>query len=115
VVESPRIGHAPPQHRLKRWPDEALMEGWFPQRSGEPVGCSVAKAAESRAERNDRSPSARTDELASGCSSTTNAQGKTPQHGSAVTRRVDAGRPAVPVRRGVCLDLLLHGRQHEAS
>ena len=27
--ETPRIGYAPPQYRKKRWPQEALMGGWY--------------------------------------------------------------------------------------
>ena len=29
--KSPRIGYAPPENRMKLWPEEARIAGWFPQ------------------------------------------------------------------------------------
>ena len=28
--KSPPVGYAPPEYRMKPWPDEALIAGWFP-------------------------------------------------------------------------------------
>ena len=45
-VQSPCQGYAPPQYRTKRWPTEALMEGWFPCEPGEQIHLRIAEAAE---------------------------------------------------------------------
>ena len=43
--ESPRIGYAPLESRIKRWAKESPIEGWFPPRSGERQSCNVDRDA----------------------------------------------------------------------
>jgi len=110
MVESPRKGYAPPQYRMKQWPKEAQMEGWFPPESGEQACLQVAEAAESRADREDRSPSVPPDGPTVERSPLRTARGLAPQRTSPGRRGVDAGRQTVPATGKVSLDILLHGR-----
>ncbi len=106
VTEVPRIGYAPSDYRMKPWPKEVLMEGWFPL-AGEPKGLDVVRRA------NEADSQTRFDPVwarRSLCSCRLHRD-----HGSRCTSRLgaDAGGQdhASFVRRtgNICLDLPFHG------
>ena len=110
-VESLRIGYAPPNDRLKRWPDEALMEGWSLLEGGGQTCLRIAEAAE-------RQPTL-ADDLAGGLPDDPAATLRRPERkqtsdseGHALPDgKVDAGRKTVPVTGEVSLDVLLYGKR----
>ena len=108
--KSPPIGHAPPQYRTKRWPEEAPMEGWFPLECGERACLQIAGAAESRTKRVDRSWRAAPEEPTAKLSPSRTTRRTAPPRTSSVTRGVDAGRQAVPALGKVSFDIPLYGR-----
>jgi hypothetical protein len=109
VVETPRISHAPPQYPTKRWLDEARMERWFPLTRGEHACWQLAEAAERRATWTDRSRRAPPDDPPAELPPS-KTRGNTPPRPSSVTRRIDAGRQAVPASGEVSLDIPLYGK-----
>ena len=111
VAESPRMGHAPPRYRRKRWPSEALMEGWFPLRSGEHVSLPIAKAAGSRERADDRISKAWPAEPVAALSHSGVPSRVAAGHRAAMKSRVDAGChcTCMPATLEVSLDILLHG------
>lgn len=112
AVESPRIGHAPPQHLRKRWPLEALMEGWFPLRSGEHASLPIAEVAGSRENTDDRIQRALPADPAAVLSRPRTQSRVAAVHRAAMRRGVDAGChcTCMPATVKVCLDIRLHGR-----
>ncbi len=105
-----RVGHAPPQYRTKRWPEEALMEGWFPRECGEHCCLQFAEVVEGRTIRNERFRRATPDEPSARLCLSTMTRSAVPLRTSSVKRGVDAGCKAIPAQGGVSLDIPLYGK-----
>src|SRR6185295_9079621 len=99
-----------------RWPSEALMEGWFPLRSGEHASLPIAEVAGSRAREDDRTPRAVPADPAAVLSHPVTPSRLAAGHRTAMMRGVDAGChcTCMPATVKVSLDMLLHGRHPNA-